>query len=105
MEKLRRVGSSIAQAKKEGTRKSFPDRTKDQTMASVVQSPRSSKTSNNNSEQDPEKTPTTTPSSPPGFPSYGRSPVQLHEIWANWSEVLRKDQTGPLISKNKTLQL
>lgn len=38
MEKLRRVGSSIAQAKKEGTRKSFPDRTKDQTMASVVQS-------------------------------------------------------------------
>lgn len=90
MEKLRGVGSSIAHAKKEGTRKSLPDRTKDQTMASVVQSPGSNRTSNNNSEQDPEKTPATTPSSPPGFPSYGRSPVQLHEIWANWSEVLTR---------------
>lgn len=86
MEKLRGVGSSITHPKKEATRKSLPDRTKDQTMASVVQSPGSSRTSNNNSEQDPEKT----PSSPPGFPSYGRSPVQLHEIWANWSEVLTR---------------
>lgn len=91
MQKLREVGSSIAHAQKEGTRKPLPDRTKNQSHTTLwlqvfgVPEP-----------VEPERTAvnkiggdTTTPSSPPGFSRCSRNLAQLPESGADWSAVLR----------------